>query len=335
MILAADIGGTKTILALYRYQGDDWSCYAKNTYPSKNYSSFEDLLSEFLGQQTEVLQSICIGVAGPVVNDQCQTTNLPWSIRRDEIVELTGCHKVKLLNDLEATAWGLLELPKEDFVELNAEAQQAQGHVAVIAAGTGLGEALIFHLQGADQVIATEGGHTDFAPQNDLEISLLRYLMTHHPGHVSYERVVCGQGLVNIYQFLKSINYAAVDEQVEQRMAQGDAAAVISSEGQNKLNTLCNKALQMFSRIYGAEAGNLALKSLSKGGVVLAGGIAAKNLSVLQNGDFMQGFTEKGRYRSLMQSMSVKVCLNLEAALIGAFHIAKTHENENRDSEGN
>ncbi len=323
MILAADIGGTKTIMALYQQQDSEWCCYKKKIYPSANYSSFELLLTEFLHDEIEGIERVCIGVAGPVEGGQCITTNLPWAISAEQIAELTAAKTVKLMNDLEATAWGVLELPEDDFIELNADAEKSQGHMAVIAAGTGLGEALIICLEGEYHVVATEGGHTDFAPQNELEIELLRYLMARHSKHVSYERVICGQGLVNIYEFLKSINFAAVDEQVEQIMLQRDPAAVISEKSQDSHNILCHKAMQMFCRLYGAEAGNLALKCLPKGGVVLAGGIAAKNLSAIQEGEFISGFIAKGRYQALLETISVKVCLNPEAALIGTFNVAR------------
>jgi len=320
MILAGDIGGTKTILALYKEAEAGWECFKKEIYASADYVSFEKLLDDFLNDQPKViLQNVCIGVAGPVVNGDCQTTNLPWDLKRVQILEQTGAEKVCLLNDLEATAWGVLGLPDKDFVELNSSAAVSnKGNVAVLAAGTGLGEALIIWSDNKHHVVATEGGHTDFAPRNTLEIGLLQYLLALHPEHVSNERVICGQGLVNIYQFLKSIKYRDVNELIDEKMQHEDAAAVISENAMNEKDALCSVALQMFCELYGAEAGNLALKCLPKGGVVLAGGIAAKILPSMQKGDFMKGYLAKGRYREVLQNISIKVCLNSEAGLIGA-----------------
>lgn len=262
---------------------------------------------------------MCIGVAGPIVNGNCITTNLPWVLKRQDIAEQTGATYVKLLNDLESTAWGVLELPEKDFVELNVDAIERKGHKAILAAGTGLGEALVIWNDTEHYVVATEGGHADFAPRNEMEIGLLKYLLKQYPDHVSYERVVCGQGLIDIYKYLKSIVYAAVDPNVEQRMDKEDPAVVISE----KKCKLSDKAMTLFCQIYGAEAGNLALKLLPKGGIVLAGGIAAKNLLSMQQGEFMQGFLSKGRYKQALQEISIKVCLNEEAALLGAFAVAK------------
>jgi len=324
MILAGDVGGTKTILALYLQQDEKWVCCKKERFVSADYDTFSGLLDAFLSASENIsLKSICIGVAGPVVDGDCVATNLPWVLKRQEIAEQTGANKVRLLNDLEATAWGVLGLPEKDFVELNSGAQESDGNLAVLAAGTGLGEAIAVWDDGDYHIVATEGGHTDFAPRNDLEIGLLRFLMALHPEHVSYERVVCGQGLVNIYQFLKTIKYAPIDQQIESLMKIEDPASIVSEKGAEERNELCAKALQLFCEIYGAEAGNLALKCLPKAGIVLAGGIAAKNLPNMQRGDFMRGFLAKGRYKEALKSISVKVCLNPEAALIGAFTVAE------------
>jgi len=328
MILAGDIGGTKTILALYEQQSSEWSCYKKETFFSAEFDGFSNLLEAFLGMEAGlVLKSVCIGVAGPVVNGDCVTTNLPWVLRRKEITAQTGAKHVCLLNDLEATAWGVLNLSEDNFVELNPDAKENLGNKAVVAAGTGLGEAMIIWSDEKHHVVATEGGHADFAPRNELEIGLLRYLMEKYSQHVSYERVVCGQGLVNIYQYLKSQQYIHVDSELELKMDDSDSASTISENAVVGGDPLCIKALEVFCEIYGAEAGNLALKCLPKAGVILAGGIAAKILPAMQNGDFMRGYLAKGRYKSVLQEISVKVCLNSEAALLGAATVAKQNEN--------
>lgn len=324
MILAGDIGGTKTILALFAEEKTGWVCSKKETFCSADFNHFEKLLDCFLFAETKpVLESVCIGVAGPVADGECITTNLPWVLRTKEVAHKTGAKQVCLLNDLEATAWGVLDLPDNDFVELNPDAKYAKGNLAVLAAGTGLGEALMIWSDNKHHMVATEGGHTDFAPRNELEIGLLRYLMEKHPHHVSYERVVCGQGLVNIYHYLKLTQSVLEDEDTETRMKEDDPAAVISEKAISDGDVLCVKALEMFCEIYGAETGNLALKCLPRGGIILAGGIAAKILPSIQNGDFMRAYLAKGRYQSTLQDFSIKVCLNSEVALTGAFNYAK------------
>ena len=226
MILAGDVGGTKTLLALYESQNTEWQCVKKQSFASADFASFNAVLTAFLSEQT--VEQVCIGVAGPVINGDCQTTNLPWFLKNAEIVQQTGAKKVLLLNDLEAMAWGVLNLPDSDFVELNASANIKQGNIAVLAAGTGLGEAIVAWDGTKNHVIATEGGNTDFAPQNEEEIALLRYLMTLYPEHVCYERVLSGAGLVNLYQFLKTQQPHLIQAETEAQMEKVDAAAVIS-----------------------------------------------------------------------------------------------------------
>ena len=316
MILAGDVGGTKTLFALYQQQGSEWLCVKKQQYLSADFADFTDVLDVFLAGET--VTQVCIGVAGPVVDDDCRTTNLPWFLKNSEIVQKTGAKSVLLLNDLAAMAWGVLNLPETDFVELNSSATIKQGNIAVLAAGTGLGEAIVAWDGQKHHVISTEGGNTDFAPNNEEEIALLRYLMQIYPEHVCYERVLSGAGLINLYQFLKSIDYAPVNAKTEQQMLETDPAAVISALGMTGADALCSKTLTMFCRIYGAEASNLALKCLPYAGVILAGGIAEKILPFMQQGAFMEGFLAKGRYQSVLEPISVKVCTNSEAALWGA-----------------
>lgn len=322
MILSGDVGGTKTLLALFTKQGDRFSCCKKEYYVSANYQTFNDLLTDFLAGTDNEITAVCIGVAGAIVNGECKTTNLPWFLSSAEISRQLDTENVYLLNDLEATAWGLLDLPQENFVELNPLAQPGQGNRAVVAAGTGLGEAIISWDGIKHHVIATEGGHTDFAPTSDQEIALLRYLMAKHPEHVSYERLVSGEGLVNIYQFLKQGNFAPVQSSIEQQMSFGDPAAIIGEAGVARSDALCVEALTLFCKLYGAEAGNLVLKCLAYSGIYLAGGIAVKILPFLEQGVFMQAFFAKGRFHSMLQKISVKVCTNPEVGLSGALSYA-------------
>jgi glucokinase len=322
--LAGDVGGTKTILALFETEENDVKCLKKEQFSSNNYQTFTELLTSFLtGAESLQITAVCIGASGVIANGSCETTNLPWALSSKEIGEQINTQNVWLLNDLEATAWGLLGLPEHNFVELNPDAQRQQGNIAVIAAGTGLGEAIMSWDGAAYHIIATEGGHADFAPTNEREIELLRYMLEKYPGHISCERLISGEGLANIYQFLKHINYAHANPEIERRMAERDPAAVIGETGVAGNDALCVEALKLFCRLYGAEAGNLALKCLPYGGVYLAGGIGAKILPVLEQGEFMRGFLAKGRCQAVMQKISVKVCTNPEVALLGALNYAK------------
>lgn len=324
MILAGDIGGTKTILGVYKWINAAWICAKKQTFASADYAKFDYLLTDFIGDfDARALQGACLGVAGPVKNGRCQTTNLPWLLDEKNIAGQLGLENVSLVNDLEATAWGVLGLPEDQFVELNPQAKpDKQGHIAVIAAGTGLGEAIVYRDRSHQHVIAGEGGHADFGPNSDQELELLKYMRIKYPEHVSYERLVSGEGLFNIYQFLKQSGVTQETEAFNKRLQMCDPAAVIGEAGEGKENELSVQAVKLFASLYGAEASNLALKCLPYAGVYLAGGIASKLLSTLQQ-SFMPGFLAKGRYRSVLQKLPVKLCLNNECALAGALDYAK------------
>lgn len=328
MILVGDIGGTKTVLAIYQERDGHWECIRKQQFSSNGYQEFDDLLNEFIQDQIGGLNASCIGVAGPVINGNCVTTNLPWSLKAEEIGKFLDTSTVKLLNDLEAAAWGVPKLAEKEIVELNPHADKSPvGHIAVIAAGTGLGEAVLFRDGEEIHAMATEGGHTDFAANSEQEDALLKFLRTKYPEHVSYERVVSGEGLVNIYQFLKSQGHVLESSVIEQQMTDEDPASVIGKAGVACSDALCVEALQLFCKIYGAEAGNLALNCLPYGGIYLAGGIGPKILPCLQQGNFMGGFLNKGRYRDMLQKIPVKVSLNPEVALLGALNYATTKMN--------
>jgi glucokinase len=319
MLLVGDVGGTKTILALFKLSGSGWECAKKTLYASADYKTFTELLTSFLLDVDAAISSVCIGVAGPIVDGDCVATNLPWILSRDQISRSVHAPNVWLLNDLEATAWGLLALPEADFVELNPNAVPSQaGNIAVIAAGTGLGEALMIWDGTAHRVIATEGGHADFAPTDQQQIGLLNYLMQKHDGHVSYERLLSGHGLINIYDYLKQIQFAPVNVSTENQMLTNDPAAVIGMAGVEGNDKLCVEAVNLFCRIYGAESGNLALKCLPNAGVYLAGGIVGKILSILTNGEFMKNFLNKGRVKVVLENIPVKTCINPDVALVGA-----------------
>jgi glucokinase len=325
VILAGDIGGTKTVLALFEEKGDGIHRLRDATYGSKDYPSFDDVLSRFLKKQTgQSLGAACFGVAGPVIEGKCQTTNLPWVLEENALGRIIGAPQVKLLNDLEAAAYGMLYLQSGELSVLSPGVRpKRKGNIAVIAAGTGLGEAILYWDGRRYHPVASEGGHTDFAPRTDREIEMLRYLRPKFGGHVSYERVLSGPGLYGIYSFLRDAGYASEPGWLANKIKTGDPGAVISQSALAAESPLCVEALGLFCSIYGAEAGNLALKCMAVGGVFVGGGIAPKILPALQQGGFMRGFSDKGRYSKLMNEMKVSVSLNPRAPLLGAAHFAK------------
>jgi glucokinase len=324
MILAGDIGGTKTILALYEESDGALSLVRDGTFSSRDYGSLEEILSRFLKDERELaLRAGCCGVAGAVIDGRCKTTNLPWELDEEKLANAIPAPRVKLLNDLEATAYGVLHLKGDELGLVNPGAKpKRKGNVAVIAAGTGLGETMLYWDGCRYHPIASEGGHADFAPRTDQEIDLLRYLRTTLGGHVSYERVLSGPGFYNIYSFLRDSGYAPEPAWLKERLTRGDPSATITQLGLAGEHPLCSATLDLFVAIYGAEAGNLALKCLAVGGVYVGGGIAPKIFGKLKDGTFVRGFTDKGRFSSLMESMEVSVVLNPRTALIGAAHFA-------------
>ena len=331
MILAGDIGGTKTILALFEPEASGLRQVRDAVFPSGNYRSFDDVVSEFMKSEIGEVHAACFGVAGPVIDGRARITNLPWVLEEGALARLTKAARaktprVKLLNDLEATAYGVLFLRDDECATLSSgtapETPRAKGHIAVIAAGTGLGEAMLYSDGSHYHPIASEGGHADFAPRTDEEIELLRFLRKKFSGHVSYERLLSGPGFRNIYCFLRDTRYAPEPAWLAEKLTSGDPSATITEIGLAGSEPLCVKTLELFSGIYGAEAGNLALKCLALGGVFIAGGIAPKILPVLQNGSFIRGFTDKGRFASLTEQITVKIALNPRTALLGAAHFA-------------
>ena len=321
MKLAGDIGGTKTSLALIEKGSAGPLILREETFRSHDFSSFDELLDAFVGSE-EVIEDLCLGIAGPVINDACKTTNLPWNIEGDALRKRLQTQKVKLLNDLEAMALGMLELPHEDLVTLQEGDLKATGHRAVIAAGTGLGECFL-HWDGAVfRTMATEGGHADLASQNDLQDDLLRYLRGQFHPHVSIERILSGGGFGLLYDFIVATQRAPESSKVPNENVVGgvDRNAVISQLGLENLDPACRLALELFVDFYGAEAGNLALKGLTRGGVFIGGGIAPKILPALRDGRFIEAFKAKGRFRPLLETLPVKVATNQRAPLIGAMH---------------
>jgi glucokinase len=325
MLLAGDIGGTKTVLALFEESGDVLQLVHEEIFSSQDYATFDLVLAEFLGRNPQGgLCGACFGVAGVVVDGRCQTTNLPWVLEERALADGLEVPRVKLLNDLEAAALGMLYLrPEEMFVLQPGLARGVKSNVAVIAAGTGLGEAMLYWDGTHHHPIASEGGHGDYAPRTPLEIELLRYLTAKFGGHVSYERVLSGPGFHNIYQFLRDCGHGTESPEMAERLAVGDPNALIADLGLSGADPLCVATVELFTTIYGAEAGNLALRSVATGGVFVGGGIAPKLLPALRQGAFQRAFVEKGRYTEFMTKIEVSVALNSRAPLLGAAHYAR------------
>lgn len=321
MILAGDIGGTKTHLALFEEGGGrNWIVGAK--YPSSKYESLLNIVKHFLSEHSDVkVVRSCFGVAGPVQEGKCKATNLPWIVDANEIAKENGIEKVFLINDLEANAYGINSLKEDEFYVLN-EGKEHKGNCALIAAGTGLGEAGIYW-NGKEQVpFACEGGHCSFSPENDLEIKLLRYLKKQYD-HVSFERILSGPGVYNIYRFLIDEGIEVEEEEVKKAFQKEDPAKVITERGMKNMSQVCSRVLDIFVSIYGSEAANLALKMLAVGGLFIGGGIAPKILNELKEGSFMKRFIQKGRFTSLLLGIPVKVVLNENTALLGAAYYAR------------
>ncbi len=327
-VLAGDIGGTKTRLAIFDVRGNQLEARAEETYPSQEHASLRAIIAAFLKQHDEPLEAACFGIAGPVQKNTVKTTNLPWHINAAELSERFSIKPVSLLNDLEANAWGIRALQADDFFELHPGAEDADGNAAVIAAGTGLGEAGMYFDGASFRPFSTEGGHVDFSPADDQQIELLRFLGEKYR-HVSWERVLAGPGLVNIHDFLRHQHGVDVPAWLADEMRNGDPAAAISRAAQSNKDEICEEALKLFVRLYGAEAGNLALKHMATGGLYIGGGIAPKILDWLKRDDFLQAFFAKGRMRPLLEKMPVRVILNERTALYGpAVYAALSINNE-------
>ena len=301
MILAGDIGGTNTRLALV--DGDPRQPVALEIYPSGDHASLEEIVRAFIAAHPDELAAACFGVAGPVRDGHVRVTNLAWPVDAASVAAALGLEQVLLLNDLEANAWGIAALGPDDFHVLNEGRADARGNAAVCSAGTGLGEAGLYWDGERHHAFACEGGHTDFAPLSDAQEGLREFLVREH-GHVSYERVCSGIGLVNIYGYLAGGCDLAAAEISRLALAGTDETAVA--------------ALDLMVEIYGAEAGNLALKLMATGGVYLGGGIPPRILPKLEAGSFMRAFTDKGRFVDLLAGVPVRVILNDRTALMGA-----------------
>lgn len=294
------------------------------SYASHDHAGLEEMVRTFLAEHPADIDSACFGVAGPVRDGHVKTTNLAWPVDALSLARVLGLESVALINDLAANAYGIAELAPDDLETLHRGVPAPEGAAVVISAGTGLGEAGLLFDGGEDRIriIPTEGGHTDFGPRSDLEVELYRWLAA-EDAHVSYERVCSGIGLLNIYRFLRRRSGIPEPQWLTTEITHRDASATISKAALQQRDPICSQALDMMVSIYGAEAGNLALKYLATGGVYVGGGIAPQILPKLRDGTFIRSFAAKGRFAELLEQVPVRVILNDNTALLGAAHYAR------------
>src|ERR1700738_1874156 len=318
MILAGDIGGTRTRLAAFDTEGSKLKCGVEKTYPSQDHSGLAEIITAFIKTEGIPVHSACFGVAGPVRSGRSKISNLPWTIDSGELAQQLKLDSVGLINDLEAYAYGVDALESKDLVTLSEGSEHADGNRAVISARTGLGVAGLYWDGFRHHPFACEGGHTDFAPRNDLEIELFRYVLKKY-GHVSSERILSGPGIKNIYDFLRDTKKAEEPARLKEQMEYThDAPALISQTALEKKAPICEQTFSVFVSIYGAKTGDCALTFMSTGGIFICGIIAARNLARMQEPAFMEAFLSKGRMRGLLEEMPVKVVVNDDCGIMGA-----------------
>jgi glucokinase len=326
MILAGDVGGTKVHLALYDFTGGNLTHKRDQRYAAKDYPGLEAIVKEFL--TGEEVSSACFGVPGPVRDGRLRLTNLPWTLDSRVLARDLKIEHVFLINDLEANGYGVAELKPDQIFTLSEGDPSQTGNRALIAAGTGLGEGLLIWNGKTHVPMPSEGGHTDYAPRNEDEIDLLRFLKQKYDGRISFERVVAGMGMTSIYEFLRDVRGMEEPKWLGDRIAAGDPNVIITEMALAASSEICEKTLDMYVSAYGAEAGNLALKILSVGGLYVGGGIAPRILEKLKDGTFMKAFTDKGRLSQLLINMPVRVILESRAALLGAAAYAEARAAE-------
>jgi len=323
-ILAGDIGGTKTLMQIASLTDEDYEVICEKSYASADHETFSDVVTLFLEEHSTNVNKIgvaCFGVAGPVsdsANRQtAKVTNLPWQLDTQQLGTLTQIPRVYLINDFEAVGYGIETLGVNDFFSLRTGAGRLHAPRVVLGAGTGLGVAQLIWQHDHYTVVAAEGGHIDFAPTTPQQIALLQFLLQRFD-HVSYERLLSGPGLVNIYEYLRDSGFAAETEALQQATKRTDPAAAIADYAINNHDALASEALDLFIAIYGALAGNLALINLAFGGVYIAGGIAPKIIDRFHSDRFLRAFANKGRMTPLLEVMPVHVVMNPRVGLRGA-----------------
>jgi glucokinase len=320
-VLAGDIGGTNTRLGYFVAGKIRPLAKVTAKFSSQTADSLELIIDQMLERYPAKIKAACFGIAGPVINGESRTTNLPWVVSEKKLKKRFGWQQVRLINDLGSTAMAIPLLTHREVKALNRTRAHKGQNIGLVAPGTGLGLALLAFADGRYRPVASEGGHAGFAPSVESEVGLWQYLHARF-GHVSAERVLSGQGLVNIYDWLRSDMVYAESPGVQAAMRTTDAARVIAENAIKGDDSLCRAALQRFCRIFGSVAGNLALTGLTTGGLYLGGGIPPKILPALEAGDFMAAFIAKGRFEEFMKKIAVRVILNDSAALMGAAHCA-------------
>ena len=306
-LLVGDIGGTNTRLAIFQ----DGKILYERTYPSQGIKSLAECITGYLNESViPIPHRACLAAAGVIEDNRLQSVNLSWDIDGEQVARSTGLKFVKFVNDFEAAAWGTTLLKPGDLIQIGGESPRTDGPRAILGAGTGLGEAIIIPLpSGGIKVLSTEGGHTDLAPSDDTGIRLLAYLMKKF-GHVSVERAVSGPGLINIYDFLSSEN--------GHKIGQMHDSVLITKSALEEKDAICTEALRLFSKIFGSESGNLALKCLATGGVYIGGGIAPNILPFLTDGGFRKAFESKGRLSYVLERIPLFVVMEPSLGLLGA-----------------
>ena len=329
MILAGDVGGTKIHLALYGFEHGQLDFVRDEKFAAHEFDGLEAVVARFLRESgNPEITAACFGVPGPVRGGHLRLTNLPWVLDSRELSRNLNITHLFLINDLEANGYGVAELTPQQMFLLNRGDPAAVGHRALVSAGTGLGEGVLVWTGKSHVPMASEGGHCDFAARNELEIELLEYLMKKQGGRVSWERVVSGPGVTNIYDFLRDVKGMEEPDWLRDRMQTEDRNAVIGEIGEQCTNELCTKTLEMFVSAYGAEAGNLTLKVLALGGMYLGGGIAPKIQKTMEGGKFMESFIDKGRLSELLIQTPVHIILESRCALMGAAAFAEARAAE-------
>ncbi|RZU40990.1 glucokinase [Edaphobacter modestus] len=335
MILAGDVGGTKVHLALYDFEGGRLHPLRDEKFPARQFGSLDEIVNKFLAADgdasatngTDILAA-CFGCPGPVRDGRLKLTNLPWTLDVRDLSRSLSIKHVFLINDLEANGYGIPELAPDKIYTLHEGDPEATGHRGLVAAGTGLGEALLIWDGTKHIPIPSEGGHCDFAARSNREIAMLEYLRSTLKGRVSFERVVSGLGIQNVYRFLRDVEKLDEPKWLCDRMTSEDPNVVIGECAEDGSSSICFETMKTFASAYGAEAGNLALKVLATGGIYLGGGVAPKRLKTLQNGFFMQAFLDKGRMSALLQSIPVRIILDDTCALLGAAAYAEARAAE-------
>lgn len=317
MILAGDVGGTNTRLAFFDVGNGQLQRISERTYPSREHASLDDIVADFVSTQKMRAVAAGIGIAGPVRDSVSRATNLPWIVDARRLAQRTGIPSVALLNDLEANGYGIATLVPADFAVLQEGSPGAVGNAVIISPGTGLGEGVLYWDGKQHWPLPSEGGHASFAPEDETQDDLLRYLRA-QLGHVSWERVVSGPGLFNIYKFLRDTGHEKEPSWLAQELTGEDPSREISKAALEGKSALCEKALDLFVTLLASECGNMALKVLAAGGVYLGGGIPPKILPKLKTPEFLRAFTNKGRFRAVLEAMPVRVILNEYTALRGA-----------------